>query len=172
MCSQVLNQPLMLFYSLLCVAVKMCPGTRFSGSLEVNTVDTCTVPTSTESITTAWTLSVTTRWAWVLYHFFWASSKYTHFHLYAANFKITSVPHSSDSDTMSKICVVILSVWLHYRTDPNRDRPFCERLRWLTHVSAIVLLQQLISFRARLLFLIKQTGSYSLTKKVCLYRSP
>lgn len=33
----------------------------FSGFLEVNTVDTCTVPTSTESITTAWTLTVTTR---------------------------------------------------------------------------------------------------------------
>lgn len=40
----------------------------FSGFLEVNTADTCTVPTSTESITTAWTLTVTTRWA------FWPNS--------------------------------------------------------------------------------------------------
>ena len=52
------------------VTVEMCPVTWFSGSLEVSTVGTCTVPTSTESITTAWTLSVTTRWAWVFYHFF------------------------------------------------------------------------------------------------------
>lgn len=41
--------------------VEMQSVTWFAGSLEVNTVDMCTVPTSTESTTTAWTLSVTTR---------------------------------------------------------------------------------------------------------------
>lgn len=40
-----------------------------SGFPEVNIVAMCTVPTSTGSTTTAWTLSVTTRWAWVIYHF-------------------------------------------------------------------------------------------------------
>ena len=55
-----------------CAAVEICPVTWFSGSLEVNTVGMCTVPTSTESIITAWTLIVTTRSAWVLPHFFWA----------------------------------------------------------------------------------------------------
>lgn len=50
----------------------------FPGFPEVNTVDTCTVPTSTESITTAWTLSVTTRWARELHCFFLRESrKYT-----------------------------------------------------------------------------------------------
>lgn len=41
--------------------VEMQSVTWFAGSLEVNTADMCTVPTSTESTTTAWTLSVTTR---------------------------------------------------------------------------------------------------------------
>lgn len=66
--------------------IEMCPVSWFSGSLGVNTAGMCTVLTSTESITTAWTLSVTTRWAWVLYHFFNLTQIYIkHFLLCAAN---------------------------------------------------------------------------------------
>lgn len=85
-----------------CVIVEMHPATWFSGSLEVNTVDMCTVPTSTESITTAWTLSVTTRWAWVLHQFFLSITQIhsLHFHLYAACFSIMSLSHRSDSGKM------------------------------------------------------------------------
>lgn len=41
----------------------LSPSLLFAGSLAVSTVDTYTAPTSTESITTAWTPSATTRYS-------------------------------------------------------------------------------------------------------------
>lgn len=113
MCSQVLNQSGCCFIHCYCVGLQMrnCwNATWFSGSLGVSTVDTCTVPTSTESTTTAWTLSVTTRWAWVLYHFF---EHYPNTHLTLSpvfskyNLSASQFIFSSNEENQTKVILML-----------------------------------------------------------------